>query len=262
MVETEFGELPDGWIVDTIGNRATIKSGTTPSRKDATYWTNGTVPWVKTGEVNYGVIRATEEYVTAKALNETSLQLLPAGTLLLAMYGQGITRGKVALLDIDATVNQACAAIIPHEIAGLYTEYLFFHLFHSYERLRSVSHGAQQQNLSGRIIGDFHIAIPPLPEQRRIATVLNAIQEAIAAQEDLIAAARAFKRSLMARLFTYGPGRAPAVTKETAIGEIPGHWEVKQISDVFEIRLGKMLSQKAKQGIRTQCKCTMGTHRS
>ncbi len=70
------------------------------------------------------------------------------------------------------------------------------------------------------------IPLPPLDEQRRIAAVLTAIQDAIAAQEDVIAAARAFKRSLMHRLFTYGPGRVPAETKETEIGEIPSHWEV------------------------------------
>lgn len=72
----------------------------------------------------------------------------------------------------------------------------------------------------------IHSPSHPSPEQRRIATVLNAIQDAIAAQEDVIAAARAFKRSLMQRLFTYGPGREPAPTKETEIGEIPAHWEV------------------------------------
>jgi hypothetical protein len=81
---------------------------------------------------------------------------------------------------------------------------------------------------------NYLVPLPSLPEQCRIAAVLNAIQEAIAAQEDVIAAARAFKRSLMARLFTCGPGRTPAVTKETAIGEIPAHWDIKVCDDVCE----------------------------
>jgi type I restriction enzyme S subunit len=93
------------------------------------------------------------------------------------------------------------------------------------------------------------IALPPLSEQRRIAHVLGAIQQAIAAQDDLIAAAREVKRSLTQRLFTYGPGSEPATTKETEIGEIPEHWEMVRVGEVFEIKLGKMLSKAARRGI-------------
>ena len=75
------------------------------------------------------------------------------------------------------------------------------------------------------VFENLEIALPPLPEQRRIAAVLNTIQDAIAAQEDVIAAAKEFKRSLMHRLFTVGPGREPAPTKETLFGDVPAHWE-------------------------------------
>ena len=96
------------------------------------------------------------------------------------------------------------------------------------------------------------IPLPPLPEQRRIAAVLNTIQDAIAAQEDVIAAARHFKRSLMQRLFTYGPGREPAETKETEIGEIPAHWEVRELGTIYGIQQGKALSgRKQKTGDET-----------
>lgn len=88
---------------------------------------------------------------------------------------------------------------------------------------------------------EFKVSLPPLPEQRRIAAVLTAIQEAIAAQDDVITAARAFKRSLMQRLFTYGPGREPAETKETEIGKIPAHWEVVCLGDLVDVRGGKRL---------------------
>jgi type I restriction enzyme S subunit len=87
-------------------------------------------------------------------------------------------------------------------------------------------------SLQRQDLEDALIPFPPLPEQRRIAAVLTAIQDAIAAQEDVIAAARTFKRSLMHRLFTYGPGREPAPTKETEIGEIPAHWEVSHLETV------------------------------
>ena len=113
------------------------------------------------------------------------------------------------------------------------------------ERQRGSSYPAVRD----KDILEQYIPLPPLDEQRRIAAVLTAIQDAIAAQEDVIAAARAFKRSLMHRLFTYGPGRVPAETKETEIGEIPSHWDVVTVDDVLNVKLGKMLSQKAKQGI-------------
>lgn len=86
-------------------------------------------------------------------------------------------------------------------------------------------------------LADFVFPLPPLPEQRRIAAVLNAIQDAIAAQEDVIAAARAFKRSLMQRLFTYGPGREPAPTKETEIGEIPAYWGVERLKSLVRKKI-------------------------
>ena len=90
-----------------------------------------------------------------------------------------------------------------------------------------------QPLITQAIVYSVTIPLPPLPEQRRIAAVLNAIQEAIAAQEDVIAAARQLKRSLMQRLFTVGPYREPAETQETEIGEIPAHWEVVELGSVL-----------------------------
>jgi len=92
-------------------------------------------------------------------------------------------------------------------------------------------------SLSRPDLENYLVPFPPLPEQRRIAHVLSTIQRAIAAQDDLIAAAREVKRSLMQRLFTYGPGPEPAPTKETEIGEIPEHWEVVQLKDVIRNRI-------------------------
>lgn len=239
-----INELPFDWIIDTLANRAIIKSGTTPSRSEPAYWEKGTIPWVKTGEIDYRVIHHTEEHITETALRETSLQQFPANTLLLAMYGQGVTRGKVAILGIDATVNQACAAITPRSPEAFDTEYVFYYLTYSYERLRAVSHGTQQQNLNARIIADFQIVLPPLPEQYRIALVLNTIQDSIAAQEDVITAARQFKRSLIQRLFTYGPEKQPAETHETEIGEVPIYWEVESIESIATVKSGTTPNRK------------------
>ena len=90
-----------------------------------------------------------------------------------------------------------------------------------------------RQRIPKAVIENYPIPLPPLPEQRRIAHVLSTIQQAIAAQDDLIAAAKETKRSLMHRLFTYGPSAEPAPTKETEVGEIPEHWEVEPLGDVL-----------------------------
>jgi len=106
------GVVPIKWDMQQIKDFARISSGSTPSRNNSTYW-NGNIPWVTTGELECGYIEKTRENITGRALSETSLKLYPRGTLLMAMYGQGKTRGTVAKLGIEATVNQACAAISP-----------------------------------------------------------------------------------------------------------------------------------------------------
>ena len=106
------GAPPSGWSWVELGNLAHVGSGTTPNRGRADYWSAGTIPWVTSGLVNHGVIHAAREFVTPSALDETSLNLWPPGTLLVAMYGEGKTRGRCAELRVHATCNQACAAIV------------------------------------------------------------------------------------------------------------------------------------------------------
>jgi type I restriction enzyme, S subunit len=199
--ETEIGEIPVHWEVDSIGHRTTVKSGTTPSRSNDKYWKDGSIPWVKTGEINYRVIETTEEFVTPLAFQETSLHLYPAGTLLLAMYGQGITRGKVALLGIEATINQACAAITPRDDSLLNT-YFYCYLTSAYERLRSKSHGTHQLNLNAQIIESFCVPIPPVHEQRMIHEMLSSVDNKIAEEEDCKTALQAFFKSMLHQLMT------------------------------------------------------------
>ena len=105
-----LGEVPEGWAVGSLGYYATLETGATPSRANPKYW-DGDIPWVKTGEVKYDTIYDTEEKITDLAVLHTSVRVSPVGTLLMAMYGQGITRGRVALLGLPAAYNQACVAI-------------------------------------------------------------------------------------------------------------------------------------------------------
>ncbi len=173
--ETVIGMLPANWELATIGEVAHVRSGGTPSRAEPANWSGGTIPWVKTGEIDYARIEDTEEKITTLGLENSAARLLPAGTLLLAMYGQGVTRGKVAILAIEAATNQACAAIVPKD-ARVRTDFLYYVLTHSYERLRSLAHGGQQQNLNTDLIRGFTFGLPTdESEQRDIVDTLATI---------------------------------------------------------------------------------------
>ena len=110
--QTEIGEFPSEWTVAALGDCASIGNGTTPSKKRSEYWDDGTISWLPTGKVNDRTICSADVRVTERAVSETSLRVLPVGTLLIAMIGQGKTRGKTAYLDIEACVNQNFAYIV------------------------------------------------------------------------------------------------------------------------------------------------------
>ncbi|MEZ7004893.1 restriction endonuclease subunit S [Streptomyces sp. AD55] len=179
QVDSLFGLIPEGWVVEELGDSHSVQTGGTPSRRNPRYWEGGTIPWVKTAEVSYSTITETSEHITATALEETNVKLFQAGTLLLAMYGQGVTRGKVGKLGIKATCNQACAAIqCPDGIVD--SDYLYYFLEWQYENIRARAHGGQQQNLNLDIVRKIPIAYPRDPDQQKeIASLFRAIDQKV-----------------------------------------------------------------------------------
>jgi len=173
--QTEIGPVPESWAVCKVGDVAKIQSGGTPSRDNPAFWQEGSIPWVKTGEIDYCVIRDTEEKITPKGLTDSVTRLFPAGTLLMAMYGQGITRGRVALLDIDAATNQACAAIMPHDEKKVSSRFLYYFFEYHYEDLRKLGHGANQRNMNAALIRSFPLVFPSAEEQAEIVASLSAL---------------------------------------------------------------------------------------
>ncbi|MCO5210689.1 MAG: restriction endonuclease subunit S [Caldilinea sp.] len=158
--------------------------------------------------------------------------LLQPGDIVFARTGA--TTGKSYIISECPKAIFASYLIRLRVMAGTDSHFVYYY-FNSNSYWAQISQsksGAAQPGVNSTKLQNLLVPLPPLSEQRRIAALLNAIQDAIAAQEDVIAAARQFKRSLMQRLFTYGPGRAPAETKETEIGEIPAHWVVVNIADV------------------------------
>jgi len=165
-----LGDVPAHWGTCALGYLANIDTGSTPDRGNPDYW-NGDIPWLKTGEVNYNVILESEEHITEEGLLNSSTRLAEVGTLLMAMYGQGVTRGRVSILGIEATYNQACSAIRVGK--ALFNEYAFFYLMAAYTFIRETGNETSQMNLSAEIIGKIKMAIPPADEQQEIVSYLR-----------------------------------------------------------------------------------------
>jgi len=168
----------DSMPKDKIGEMAETKSGSTPARSDKRYWESAEIPWVKTGEVAYIPISKTEECISRVALDECPMKLLPPKTVLVAMYGQGKTRGQSAILEVEAATNQACFAILPNDTWE--PEFLYLWLKRSYNDLRELSNnrGGNQANLNGGLLNAFKVPTIPKNEQREIVKKINtALQE-------------------------------------------------------------------------------------
>lgn len=188
------------WISATLGDVANIQSGGTPARINPAYW-NGDIPWVTTSLIDPNTILKADEYITKAGLEESSAKIFPKGTLLMAMYGQGKTRGKVSVLGIDAATNQACAAIILKR-KGIATDFVFQNLASRYEEIRKISNSGGQENLSAGLIEDISFSFPENEkEQKYIVSTLSSIDELIINQSQKIDALKTHKKGLMQQLF-------------------------------------------------------------
>jgi len=161
-------ELPSRWLWTTIEDLADVGTGTTPSRENAAFFDGGTIPWVTSGETGQPFIRTTSQHVTEAALASTSLTVYPVGTLIVAMYGQGKTRGQVSQLCLEATTNQACAAIVLKEKSAFHQDFVKLVFEKSYDEIRELSAGGAQPNLNVGKVKASLIPVPPLAEQARI----------------------------------------------------------------------------------------------
>ena len=172
LVKSRFNEMFGDFYTTLfpkykIGEKFEVSSGSTPSRDNKLYWDSGTINWVKTTEVINREITETEEKITKFALENTSLKLFPVNTILIAMYGQGQTRGRSAILKVESTSNQACGAIFPNKIDN--PVFIWNQLMLRYSELRELGRGGNQPNLNGQLIKNFELIFPPLSLQNEFA---------------------------------------------------------------------------------------------
>jgi len=225
-----FNEFNGSWTTKKIDEIAIVTSGGTPSRNVAKYW-NGHIPWVTTSLVNFNIISNAEEFITQEGVDNSSAKLFPKNTILMAMYGQGITRGKVAILNIEATTNQACAAIKLKD--GLNTHFVFQNLMNRYEEIRDLSNEGGQKNLSAGIIKDILISFPSKLEQTKIASFLSSVDEKIAQLTQKHELLSEYKQGMMQKIFSQ------QIRFKARDGSEFGEWIKVRLKDILiSYRLG------------------------
>lgn len=199
-----IGEIPEHWQVPKIKYLATIASGGTPDRSHPEYW-NGSINWAKTGELQNNELYETEEKITELALENSSAKVFSVDTILVAMYGQGKTRGMTALLKVPSATNQACAGITVYS-KDITVSYLWLFLMGAYDAIREKANGSGQPNLSGALIADFNVTLPPIEEQmnicKTVAMRLPHIDSIIKQKETIVDKLTAYKKSLIYEVVT------------------------------------------------------------
>lgn len=231
-----------------ISDIATSYAGGTPKRTVAGYY-NGTIPWVKSGEINSVNIFSSEEKITDEGLRNSSAKLVEPGAILVAMYGA--TAGKVGRLHIEATTNQAVLSVRSKNSNVISNDYLFWLLTFASEELIKQCQGAAQPNLSKQLIDGYQILYPSITEQQKIAEVLSTVDKKIDLIDQKIAETEKLKTGLMQKLFSEGVGvqdengnwQPHTEFQDSPFGKIPKCWSVETLGE-HTIKVGSGVTPK------------------
>lgn len=221
------------WPIKTLGEVCETTSGGTPSRGNKSYY-NGTIPWVKSGELNKGIIYDTEEKITEEAIKNSSAKVFPKGTLLIALYGATI--GKLAFLGVDAATNQAVCGIYKNE--SMNSKYIYNFLFHKKQDLVKQGIGGAQPNISQTILKKLELPVPPLETQNAIVSKIEELFSDIdKGVEDLKIAQQQLKTYRQSVLKWAFEGKL--TNENLKEGELPNSWEIMKFGQVVNNYDGK-----------------------
>ena len=199
-----LGTIPADWDVVRLGDVATVRNGTTPSRRKSEYWGNEGIPFVKTGQVNDLYITVPEEFITHEAVEKAGPVIVPEGSVLIAMIGQGKTRGMTAKLGFRAAINQNFAAVY-EPLSGFDLNFFFAWASQNYALIRALGQGSNQDALNCEVIQRMLFPLPPPAEQQTIAAATDGADAAIEVAREERDGLRLFKASTADALLT---GRA------------------------------------------------------
>lgn len=243
-----IGETPEEWLVAPVSCMSNSRSGGTPDRNNMNYWDNGTIPWMSSGEVNKINVYETDEKITEAATRGSSAKVIKKNAVMVALNGQGKTKGMSAVLRIDSACNQSLCAFSCHE-ERLYYEYLFWCFQSMYTYLRQMSGDDVRDGLAASYVRKRKIPVPPLPEQHAIAAYLDRkcgqIDDIIADLRRQIECLQSYKKSLISETVTKGLN-PEAPMKDSGIewiGQIPEHWEVSRLKYCCEVKTGPFGTQ-------------------
>lgn len=168
-----------GYAVVRLGEICKLFAGATPSTTKSEYWENGTIPWMSSGEVNLGQVFTTEKKITQLGYDKCSTKMVPENTVVVALAGQGKTRGTVAITRIPLCTNQSLCSILTNQELDSY--YLYFYMKNQYEELRRISSGeGTRGGLNLKMLSNIPIPLPPLSEQERIVKILDRFEKLVA----------------------------------------------------------------------------------
>ena len=245
------------WQRTTVGEVCTkVFSGGTPTSTNSAYYDGGTIPWLRTKEVNYNRIYHTEQHITQLGFENSSVKLVPVHSVIVAMYGNGDTAGRVAINKTPLTTNQACCNLVIDESQADH-RFIYYFLTGQYETLVDLKNGGAQQNLNGQLIKGFPIALPCIAEQREIARLLESLDDRIALLRETNATLEAMAQALFKSWFVdfdlvraKHEGRAPEAMsdptaalfpnefEESELGLVPKGWQVKYVYDAARVIYG------------------------
>lgn len=224
--------VPEGWRINTIDEIARTSAGGTPSTQIAEYWEGGSIPWMSSGEVHKKRVRSVDQCITQLGYDNSSAKLFPPKTLLIALAGQGKTRGTVAISEVELTTNQSIAGVLINDTL-VEPDFVFHNLDSRYDELRSVSGGSGRAGLNLTIIGEQEILLPPLSEQQKIASILSSVDDVITRTTVQIDKLKDLKTGMMQELLTKGLGHTEY--KDSPVGRIPVGWDVLKMSTVTKV---------------------------
>jgi type I restriction enzyme S subunit len=237
-----FPSIPSNWDIIKLKWLAKIYSGGTPDKNRQEYWTDGTIPWLNSGSVNQYIITEPSAFITEEGLQKSSAKWIKKNSILIALAGQGKTKGMSAILDFEATCNQSLGVISPLE-NRIYSKYLLYFLTNNYYNIRGIA-GESRDGLNLETIGDIKIHLPSVKTQTVISNFLDQktqeIDNLISKKQKLVECLKEEKKVIINNAVTKGINSNTQFIESgiTWLGKVPKHWKVKKLGREIFIQEG------------------------